>query len=292
MEGFSSGVKVLNYFPLKMEKFLPNLRVIEVTDAGLREITPDAINKLYDLELIDLSKNLLQTIAKDIFSKNYKLKFINLQGNPLTKIEIRLFTHQFPCEINFGLTADAFIETTEALPITNFMSSRQIKRSTIQYVMYASLAILTFTVIILSTCIIKMKKNARKVNQTSSRRQNTYKDRNFTSRGLQSQATIDQTHQNSTQSMKTIRTLPSAPLQTLPFPGNSSPDYDYPEFNHSVYSPPFNTKNVSNFDDSMSIYAEPDSGFSNDDLDVAYESVEYESVNDDCVVDVEAGEEI
>lgn len=114
--------QVVNYMPVGLEKFFPNILEVEVSKSSLKSIHKQDFAQFKNLRMIDLSRNDLQILESDLFSSNPNLHDLNVSrnslevvGDDLLKPLKNLFTIDFsdnPC-ISFKATGEVEIQELE-----------------------------------------------------------------------------------------------------------------------------------------------------------------------------------
>lgn len=93
VESISARVMSMCLFPFQLQRFLPNLKSIEITEVGMRHVLSNSFENLTDLVSLDLSYNSICTIRPHTFDNNLKLIYVNLEENNLIKIDSKIFVN-------------------------------------------------------------------------------------------------------------------------------------------------------------------------------------------------------
>lgn len=73
-------------FPWNIDKFVPNLRALKVSNSNLKILDKFDIGSLTELVVLSLTQNKLQYIESDVFLQNTKIRYLTLIDNNLLVI--------------------------------------------------------------------------------------------------------------------------------------------------------------------------------------------------------------
>lgn len=92
IQGFISNNKLFNSFPQDLQKVFPNIKEIEINEAGLRNISKEDL-KPYGVKLtfLSLRLNKIKLISLELFSNNPNLEAIDLFSNQIKAVEVGAF---------------------------------------------------------------------------------------------------------------------------------------------------------------------------------------------------------
>lgn len=74
------------YIPKGIEKFFPNLEMIFIYHAGLKEISSADLSPFPNLINVDFYFNEIENLPADLFSKNAKIEYIDFGQNKFSKV--------------------------------------------------------------------------------------------------------------------------------------------------------------------------------------------------------------
>ena len=73
----------LEFFPIGIEKFFPNIEEIEITDTGLKVLTQNDLKRFPKLKTLVAKENQLEHLDTNLFEFNDIIEEIDLSGNKL-----------------------------------------------------------------------------------------------------------------------------------------------------------------------------------------------------------------
>lgn len=89
----SSGKNNFPNFPRNLEKFFPNLLVIQIWSGKLTSITAADLSPWPNLAFLSLSFNKIETLEGDLFRNNQKLTYISFLGNSIINVGLDLLSN-------------------------------------------------------------------------------------------------------------------------------------------------------------------------------------------------------
>lgn len=276
INGFTFAFNIeIHFLPSNFDDKFKNLEIIQLSGVKLREIHQSHIDRLQGLKLIDLSFNEIEKIDKNLFVNNPELKFINFEGNFMKKVEILVRKCDFNCELKFSLeklskdVEQSLNETeknskksqnNEKSLSFDFFNEKKLRENIFTWISMILNFILFIVVIILLILHLRMKKSKNQKILTRNSYEMTPK--------------MTPKFQKETQDLKTAK---DPKYHQKISKKVKIPKIDYPTEDMEF---PYYSNTADNFCDDLSIYAEPDSGFSHDFEDAVYESVDYESIDE------------
>jgi Leucine-rich repeat (LRR) protein len=91
--GFHSWNKTINFMPRGLIDVFPNLILIDIGTAGMKEIHQSDLKDFPRLKDLYLFNNDITTIEQDLFKFNTELELIELGHNKITQIYPTVFDH-------------------------------------------------------------------------------------------------------------------------------------------------------------------------------------------------------
>ena len=92
VEGFYISSKgQIHYFPRGLDKFFKNLKGIQISDTGLKEIHQSDLKHFTQLKVLYLFSNQLEVLEENLFEFNPNLELINLDTNKISYIDPNVF---------------------------------------------------------------------------------------------------------------------------------------------------------------------------------------------------------
>lgn len=91
VEGIDMNDLNIRFFPFGMDKFLNNLKVIDINNGRLKEIRQFDLKPFRKLEVIDLQDNDIHVLEEGVFEYNQNLKMIWLLNNKIMHIDYGVF---------------------------------------------------------------------------------------------------------------------------------------------------------------------------------------------------------
>lgn len=95
VNGLSIVGQTVNFIPKNIEKFFPNLTILEVVSSELKELRPKDLEPFPKLRALFLSNNSIHIIERDSFKNNKNLEVIWLNNNGVKFIDPFVFDHLF-----------------------------------------------------------------------------------------------------------------------------------------------------------------------------------------------------
>ena len=91
VRGFSMFKSEIYYFPLRIDKYFPDLTALWIKDSKLRKITAENLRGFPHITYLELSNNNLVILEANLFKFNTKLEEIHLQVNFISYIDSAAF---------------------------------------------------------------------------------------------------------------------------------------------------------------------------------------------------------
>jgi Leucine-rich repeat (LRR) protein len=91
--GFYSSRKTINFMPRGLNDVFPNLSLIYIYSAGMKEIHQSDLKQFPRLRFFSLYINAITVVEQDLFKFNPELEYISLDDNKITQIHPTVFDH-------------------------------------------------------------------------------------------------------------------------------------------------------------------------------------------------------
>lgn len=78
--------RTVNYMPVGLEEFFPNLEVISIAEMKLKSIEKSDLYGFPFLKVLILRNGNLESLSNDLFSNNLELQFIVMDGNKIKSV--------------------------------------------------------------------------------------------------------------------------------------------------------------------------------------------------------------
>lgn len=94
VKGLRVDSQELYFIPKGIEKFLPNLRAIQIEHSKLRELRQSDLKPFPLLEEFKAAENELKVLPDDLFINNPEMEKIDFSLNPLTYVDPNIFSRK------------------------------------------------------------------------------------------------------------------------------------------------------------------------------------------------------
>ncbi|CRL05560.1 CLUMA_CG018070, isoform A [Clunio marinus] len=110
VEAISFKNTSVHYFPLDLDKFFPNLRIVKIENCGLKSITRSDLNGLENIDTLFCPGNRITSLPNNLFTGMYKLRSVVFRRNRIKIMSSKVFTPIIKNLIRLDLTENVSID--------------------------------------------------------------------------------------------------------------------------------------------------------------------------------------
>jgi Leucine-rich repeat (LRR) protein len=93
VQGFRSIGATINFMPRGLNDIFPNLIVITINNAGMKELHQSDLKHFPRLRVLSLYDNAITIVEQNLFKFNRELEYINFNSNKIRQIHPTVFDH-------------------------------------------------------------------------------------------------------------------------------------------------------------------------------------------------------